>query len=336
MEHKELREVILEDLASNLKEKFSEDVIKSAVESIRATSSSKPATGSIMSMIFYLQINIDCDGRHFSSDVGGASSPGGGALIGDIYSDDFDKLFKNTNNIQFTATPVYTSVVFFDSESKALGTFQAGSVSTVAGIGGGTGKWTQPDDTFPLTLDNKHGGTYIAHGELSYNVGTVAHSETNKSSGGLSSTIQVPKNATNLCYKIKYDASSVENVFNWPSITQGINIEIHGVWPSSPSASWTQGNAAFPLTLDNKHGGTYIAHGELSYNVGSIGHSEKNKSTGGMSSSIQVPKDATDLHYKVTYTASSAENKFNWPSITQGINIEIRGVWPGKPSAKQA
>ena len=42
----------------------------------------------------------------------------------------------------FTATPVYTAFYFLDSGSTLLGHFQAGSVSTVIGGGGGSGKWS--------------------------------------------------------------------------------------------------------------------------------------------------------------------------------------------------
>ncbi len=232
------RELIANDFRKSAQSQLSSEALNAAAKTLRETSASKRATGSIMSMIFYLQITVDSpdDHRNFIGNVGGISTPGGGALIGDIYSDDFEKLYNNTNVIQFTAAPGYTCVIFFDSESHVLGSFQAGAVSTVAGTGGGTGHWSQGDTTFPLRLDNQHGGTYIAHGKLAYDLNGARQAASNTASGGLSSTLQVPKGATNLDYVVTYTASSAKDEFKWPDITKDIHIEVRGVWPGHPSA----------------------------------------------------------------------------------------------------
>lgn len=100
------------------------------------------ANGSVASMIFYFkfQVNID-DGKSFNGQAGGVASPGGGALIGDVYTDDIQRLYRDTVSFEFNCTPVYTSILFFDGHSNLLGHFQAGAVSVVAGVGGGSGKW---------------------------------------------------------------------------------------------------------------------------------------------------------------------------------------------------
>lgn len=68
--------------------------------------------------------------------------PGAQALIGDLYTSDLERLYRDTDSFQFTVTPVYTSVLFFDKSSRLLGHFQAGAVSTpTGGIGGGEGSW---------------------------------------------------------------------------------------------------------------------------------------------------------------------------------------------------
>lgn len=105
--------------------------------------SSYPAKGSIDGMIFYdrLQVSIT-DGKTFNGNAGGIGTPGGGALFGDVCTSDLGALYNNTVSFQFTATPVYFSIVFFDGNSNALGTFQAGALSTVLGTGGGSGSWT--------------------------------------------------------------------------------------------------------------------------------------------------------------------------------------------------
>jgi hypothetical protein len=232
------KEVIANDFRTSAQGKLSPEVLDATVKALQKTTTSRHATGSIMSMIFYLQITVDSpdDERHFVGNVGGVSTPGGGALIGDIYSDDFDKLYNNTNVIQLTATPVYTCVIFFDSQSNVLGSFQAGAVSTVAGVGGGTGQWSQGKTTFPLRLDNQHWGTYIATGNLAYDLNGARQKASNTASGGLSSTLQVPKGATNLEYVVTYVASGAKDEFHWPDITKDIHIEVRGVWPGHPSA----------------------------------------------------------------------------------------------------
>lgn len=232
------KEVIANDFRKSAQGKLSPESLDAAVKALQDTTTKKHATGSIASLIFYLQIAVDCpdDNRHFVGNVGGISTPGGGALIGDIYSDDFEKLYNNTNVLQFTATPVYTSVIFFDSESHMLGHFEAGAVSTVAGTGGGTGNWSQGNTTLPLRLDNQHGGTYIAHGKLDYDLNGAKQTASNTASGGLSSTLQIPKGATNLNYVVTYTASSAKDEFHWPDITKEIHIEVRGVWPGHPSA----------------------------------------------------------------------------------------------------
>lgn len=100
------------------------------------------ANGSVASMIFYLkfQVNID-NGKSFNGNAGGVSNPGGGALIGDVYTNDLNRLYRDTVSFEFNCTPVYTSLLFFDQHSHLLGHFQSGSISTIAGIGGGSGKW---------------------------------------------------------------------------------------------------------------------------------------------------------------------------------------------------
>ncbi len=94
-------------------------------------------------MIFYLEFGLEVTGgQSFRGDAGGASTPGGGALFGNIYTDDIAALYANTVSFEFQSTPVYLSICFFDSDSHLLGTFQCGAISTVVGVGGGTGSWS--------------------------------------------------------------------------------------------------------------------------------------------------------------------------------------------------
>ncbi|HXH96948.1 MAG TPA: VapA/VapB family virulence-associated protein [Gaiellaceae bacterium] len=137
------RELITRDFSSSMAEKLEPELIEEAVQRIRAATASYPATGSVVSFIFYLQFQVTVKGgKTFNGKAGGVSTPGGGALIGDVYTDDLEALYANTVSFEFNATPVYTSLLFFDGSSKLLGHFQAGAVSIVAGLGGGSGDWS--------------------------------------------------------------------------------------------------------------------------------------------------------------------------------------------------
>jgi hypothetical protein len=97
--------------------------------------------GSVASFIFYLQFALSCGDWSFAGKGGGLSSPGGGALFGTLFAnlDDLPRVVS----FEFNCTPVYTSLLFFDGDSNLVGHFQSGSVSTVLGVGGGSGSWAK-------------------------------------------------------------------------------------------------------------------------------------------------------------------------------------------------
>ncbi|PCC73992.1 virulence-associated protein [Nannocystis exedens] len=139
------RDIVAHDLRSALHGKLDPAKLDEACRKICATSTSYSANGSVASFIFYLQFQVNITtsgGKSFNGKAGGASTPGGGALYGDVYTDNLDLLYRATHSFQFTGTPVYFSLVFFDGSSNVLGTFQSGAVSIVSGIGGGTGSWS--------------------------------------------------------------------------------------------------------------------------------------------------------------------------------------------------
>lgn len=137
------KETIANDLQTALQGTLEPAAVDKAVNQLLTTTNSYPATGSVASMIFYLKFRVDVtNGKSFDGNAGGVSSPGGGALYGDIYTDDINRLYSDTVSFQFNATPVYTNLNFFDSHSNFLGSFQSGSVSTVLGTGGGKGSWS--------------------------------------------------------------------------------------------------------------------------------------------------------------------------------------------------
>jgi len=137
------RETIANDFRERMQGKLDEDKIDAAVEGITAATGVYPANGEIASMIFYVRVGVQVTGgKSFVGDGGGAFTPGGGALFGNVYTDDIDTVYGRTVSFEVNATPVYLSVLFFDSNSNLLGHFQSGGISTVTGVGGGTGSWS--------------------------------------------------------------------------------------------------------------------------------------------------------------------------------------------------
>lgn len=136
------KKMIAHDFRVAMHDKLEPEHIDDVEHALMTATKSYPANGSVASMIFYLkfQVNIT-DGKSFNGDAGGISSAGGGALMGDVYTDDLDRLYRDTVSFEFQGTPVYLSILFFDSHSKLLGHFQSGAVSTVTGTGGGKGSW---------------------------------------------------------------------------------------------------------------------------------------------------------------------------------------------------
>lgn len=144
---------LAEDFQANFKGQMSEAALSKAVEHLQKTdeatmkaATSYSANGSLASLVFYVKAQCVIDGgKTFNGSAWGVSFPGGGALFGDVYlngASSLNELYSQTTKFTFTATPVYTAFYFLDHNSNLLGSFQAGSVSTVAGAGGGDGSWS--------------------------------------------------------------------------------------------------------------------------------------------------------------------------------------------------
>lgn len=144
---------LAEDFKANFTGKISNTELKTSLQGIEKITASKlkaataySANGSLASLVLYVKAQCNVNGgKSFNGSAWGASFPGGGALFGDVYLADgvtLDQLYSKTGSFKFTATPVYTAFYFYDSNDKLLGHFQAGSVSTVTGVGGGAGGWS--------------------------------------------------------------------------------------------------------------------------------------------------------------------------------------------------
>jgi hypothetical protein len=138
------RQAIADGFVRHAQGKLDQDKVDAAVVALTEVDPSYPANGSVASFMFYLQfqVSIKDGGKTFNGKAGGITTPGGGALYGDVYTADLDRLYAATKSFEFQATSVYTSLLFFDGSSNLLGHFQSGSVSTVNGVGGGSGSWS--------------------------------------------------------------------------------------------------------------------------------------------------------------------------------------------------
>ena len=80
-----------------------------------------PANGSIASLVIYAKCQCTITGgKTFDGSVWGVSFPGGGALFGNVYTDDINTMYAKTSSFALAATPVYTSFIFMDDSGNAL------------------------------------------------------------------------------------------------------------------------------------------------------------------------------------------------------------------------
>jgi hypothetical protein len=125
-------------------DKLGEEKTDQIIETMLSADTAYATNGAIVSGVFWVQVNVDSwDGqtKAYVGEGGGVFTPGGGALIGAVYTDDLEGLLANTTRFEVNAAAAYTSIVFFDEDSNCLGSYQSGSVSTVIGVGGGKGSW---------------------------------------------------------------------------------------------------------------------------------------------------------------------------------------------------
>ncbi len=99
--------------------------------------------GLVTSLAVYqhFSLTVEDDGKTFTGDSGGISVPGVAVLKGTLFTEDLQRLYKDTVSFQYNAVGPYMNINFFDSHSTLLGHVQSGSIGTLTGIGGGTGGW---------------------------------------------------------------------------------------------------------------------------------------------------------------------------------------------------
>jgi len=144
-ENKKLNEQIAQDFYNNFQGKLEDEKLDQVVQEIKCTENKYHTQGSLINWVVYFRVTVGAYfdvKKQFTGNGGGLGFPGTQALIGDLYTNDLERLYRDTDSFEVNVTPVYTSVLFFDKSSRLLGHFQAGAISTpTSGIGGGKGSW---------------------------------------------------------------------------------------------------------------------------------------------------------------------------------------------------
>lgn len=138
------RQAVAKEAANALQGKLDQNQVKALETNMAAWPKVASGNVNVASLIFYQkwQVNIN-GGKTFNGNAGGVATPGGGVAFGDLYADNINTVYNNTQSFMYTAVAgVYITVEFFDSNHTCIGTFQAGGIGTVAGVGGGSGSWS--------------------------------------------------------------------------------------------------------------------------------------------------------------------------------------------------
>ncbi|WP_445721753.1 VapA/VapB family virulence-associated protein [Flavobacterium sp.] len=131
------------DFKEVVKGKMEEKQIEKIVSDMSSFTNRHAAQCPISSAVFYVWINVIVEGgKSAVGHGGGLFTPGGGGSWGHLYTNDIERLYRDTISFQVNAAQVYLNVNFFDAHSNLLGSYHGGGIGTVRGIGGGTTKWT--------------------------------------------------------------------------------------------------------------------------------------------------------------------------------------------------
>ncbi len=141
MEKIDFKAKIIADFEKKYRGKGDDDTLDYIITSIKECDLSYHANGSVISAFFYNRVTVDCEGRHFVGNGGGIGFLGGGALVGDIYTDNKEKLFNETAHYFITLVPEYACVIFCDKDWKSLGALHSLAISVTPADGVGDGKW---------------------------------------------------------------------------------------------------------------------------------------------------------------------------------------------------
>jgi hypothetical protein len=124
---------------------FDQNIINQIDKALSVTTPSYKASIEVLSAVFYQKIKSHIDGypNAFNGNCGGISGMFGTySSVGDVYTSDIENLFASTKTLMYVFTPIYCSVIWFDSSHTSIGSFQGTGFTLLAGSGGGTGSWS--------------------------------------------------------------------------------------------------------------------------------------------------------------------------------------------------
>ncbi len=117
--------------------------IAAAIVSMTFMADRYPTKGTVASRVFYLHFQVQTEGgKMFNGRLPDISSPAGGTMEGDLYTNNIDRLYRDTVDFEFQSNSIYTSLLFFDYRGHLLGHFKGSPLLSHGGIGVGTGKWS--------------------------------------------------------------------------------------------------------------------------------------------------------------------------------------------------
>jgi hypothetical protein len=132
------RERIAGDFRTQMEGKLDPAQIEAGAATIASAGQSYPATAMIDSF-GTLRVQVQ-GGKTFRARIVIDFSQG--RAEGLVFTNDIERLYRETVSFQFAFTPASVSVVFFDGANTVLGTFQGGPAPFFSGVGGGGGSWS--------------------------------------------------------------------------------------------------------------------------------------------------------------------------------------------------
>lgn len=93
--------------------------------------------------VFFFGFELQNGSRQYVGHGGGLGSVGGAVFVGDIYTNDAERLYRETVSFQVNAASPYVNINFFNRNAENLGSLHAGGVGVCAFLGGGSGRWTR-------------------------------------------------------------------------------------------------------------------------------------------------------------------------------------------------
>ncbi|MBC8950490.1 MULTISPECIES: VapA/VapB family virulence-associated protein [Xenorhabdus] len=146
LEQNEIKLKLIENFKQTMQGKLEPKLIDEATKRMASSGiDAYSAGGQVESFIFYLTfyLHLDFVGKKaFRGKAGGLTTPGLATIQGFVLTDNLDTLYSDTVSFAFQASPVTFSLHFFDSHSRALGSFAGLAISLITGVGGGTGSWS--------------------------------------------------------------------------------------------------------------------------------------------------------------------------------------------------